>query len=785
MRKLILLFLAIVFCASLPAQSQIDFSNYQTLKCSGKIPEDFRTLSQDKFKNDVKQEVKTAKNHNVSSSKQEFLLETNYIIDQLLLSGKVLFGDTVTAYVNEVADKVLVNEPEVRGKLRFYCLRSTEANAFSTNQGIIFITLGLIAQLENEAQLAFVISHEVAHYERKHVMNKYIENQQIFSEKQQYKYNNSDEQIRAASSYSKEMELEADSIGLVRLSKTGYDCDQALASMFVLQFAELPFEDYEFNAGVLENPIMILPKDLFLDSVRKINLDGDMEDDSYSSHPNIASRRNRLEIILESLNNCGNQKFTMTAQTFFVIRKICRFETIRIFLTDRNYVPAFYNTYVMQREDSTSNYLRLCMGKALYGIAKYKNHELYSDVSEYYGKKEGNQQQCYYFFQKTSAVQMNMIALRYLYNLSKTDSSFFVLSMRNDLADEAVRINELHFEDMKKTYALYLETKNVALVDTVKKVEPVIVEQPKQEESDSKAYVSKYDKLRKEKKKQEQNQAVETKKSDVSKFYLLAFADVLNKPDVRAMFDLAEENAAYRAAMEKLEMEREDKMSNLEYQKEKEYGNKETRKKGMSLGIDTVVYVDPFYVIADDREGVKLIKSETEQLEFCNQIQENANYANLSIDLLNPKALGADDVEKYNDLAILNDWISERLAHTDEMEMISLESDRIMPLTIKYNTTHFCYTGIYTFKQKRSGRGLIIFCSIICYPLFPVGLAYALTPERHTYYYTMLYNVQTGKADVKHTAHLKSKAKAGYINSVMYDMMLQIKREKKTKTSAP
>src|ERR1044072_7518067 len=165
MKNIFNLLLCFFLVTSLKAQNAFDFNNYQPLKCTGIIPEDFRTLSQVKFEQDVKEEAKNSKNHAVNSSKQDFLLETNYIIDELLLSGKVLFGDTVTQYVNAVADRVLVNQPELRGKLRFYCLKSSEANAFSTNQGIVFITLGLIAQLENEAQLAFVISHEVEHYE--------------------------------------------------------------------------------------------------------------------------------------------------------------------------------------------------------------------------------------------------------------------------------------------------------------------------------------------------------------------------------------------------------------------------------------------------------------------------------------------------------------------------------------------------------------------------------------------------------------------------------------------
>lgn len=783
MKNLFKFLFSFVFTTSLVAQNIPDFNNYQSLRCAGQIPEDFRTLSQVKFQQDVAQEAKTSKGHTVNSSKQEFLLETNYLIDELLLSGKVLFGDTVTNYVNEVADRVLVNQPELRGKLRFYCLKSSEANAFSTNQGIVFITLGLIAQLENEAQLAFIISHEVAHYERHHTMNEYLHNEQIFSDSKGYKYNTYDDQIRNASTYSKDLELEADSMGLARLSKTGYACDEAISSFFVLQFSELPFEDFEFNANFLETPVMQLPKDLFLDSVQQINLENDKDDDSYSTHPNIATRRKQLEGILSGMSDCGNQRFAASEQAFYLVRKISRFETVRILLNRRDYCAALYNAYVLQKAgDSTSIYLKRCIGKSLYGMAKYKNHSNFSSVTEYYGKMEGNQQQCYYLFHELSAVQLNMVALRYLYDLSQIDSSYVIVAMRNDLANEAVRLNDVHYVDMQHTYKLYLDMKN-APVDTAKKEEVKKDNSTSTPTSDSKAYVSKYDKLRQEKKQQEQKQAVETQKSDASKFYLLAFGDILNRADVKAMFDKAESDAADRLAADNLEKERVSKMSSYEYRKMKQQNETQMKKQGLSLGIDTVVFVDPFYYSADDRKGLKLIKSETQQLELCNEIRENASYSGLNIDLLNPKNFLADDVEKYNDLATVNDWIGERLDHDDDMEMIPLETDRMIPLVQKYHTTHFCYTGVYTYKQRRDNRGFIIFFSILCYPILPFGLAYALTPEHDTYYYTLMYNVETGNPDVKRTIHLKSKSKKGYINSIMYDMMVQIKREKKTKTT--
>lgn len=77
----------------------------------------------------------------------------HYAINDLLHSGLVVYGDEVSVYVGKVADKLLEKDKPLREKLRFYAIKSNETNAFSTYQGIVFVTTGLISQLSTEAQL--------------------------------------------------------------------------------------------------------------------------------------------------------------------------------------------------------------------------------------------------------------------------------------------------------------------------------------------------------------------------------------------------------------------------------------------------------------------------------------------------------------------------------------------------------------------------------------------------------------------------------------------------------
>jgi hypothetical protein len=583
-------------------------------------------------------------------------------------------------------------------------------------------------------------------------------------------YKTDDERIRAASTYSKDLELEADSLGLLRLGKTGYDCNEAISSFFVLQFSELPFEDYEFNPSFLENPVMKLPKDLLLDSIRPINLENDMDDDSYSSHPNIATRRKMLTHTLGRMRDYGNQKFVSTPDEFFMVRKICRFETVRIMLNDRNYCPALYNAYILQQQDTGSIYLKTCIGKALYGMAKYKNHGTFGDISEYYGKKEGNQQQVYHIFGTLNANQLNMLALRYLYNLSRLDSSYTIVAMRNDLAFEAVSINDIHYEDMQQMHAIFVAVKKDTAApvakDTVKTAQIV-------KEKESTGFVSKYDKLRVAKKKQDEQKVTDTQKADESKYYMLAFADVETREDVKQMFASAEKTVNDNIAAEKAEREKLSKMTPYQIKLMKK---NEVAGQGQALGIDTVIYTQPFYYLISRKDRLKLIESENLQLKLSETILKNAVQNGLKVNLLDPKSFTANDVDKYNDMAVVNDWLNERFDHEDDLNIIPLETDRADVVAMKYHTTHFGYTGGYTVREKKQFAIFWVVVSVIFPPVLIITIPNALIPKYNTYYYTLLYNTKTGKNELNSTIHMKSKAS---INGRMHNQMMQIKKHPK------
>lgn len=94
--------------------------------------------------------------------------------------------DEVLAYVEEVGQKVLEvshmrreDTPEQYRNTEFHfrVLDSPVVNAFALPGGYIYVTRGLMSHLNNEAQLAVVLGHEIAHVAARHASQRAFEQQ--------------------------------------------------------------------------------------------------------------------------------------------------------------------------------------------------------------------------------------------------------------------------------------------------------------------------------------------------------------------------------------------------------------------------------------------------------------------------------------------------------------------------------------------------------------------------------------------------------------------------------
>ena len=88
---------------------------------------------------------------------------------EILLGARPLYDDAeLQHYVNEVGLWVARQSERPNLPWHFGVNASDHINAFATPGGYIIITKGMMMQLRNEAELAGVLGHEVAHVNQKH-----------------------------------------------------------------------------------------------------------------------------------------------------------------------------------------------------------------------------------------------------------------------------------------------------------------------------------------------------------------------------------------------------------------------------------------------------------------------------------------------------------------------------------------------------------------------------------------------------------------------------------------
>jgi predicted Zn-dependent protease len=89
----------------------------------------------------------------------------------VLLGAAPLIQDkAVLQYVNQLGSWIARQSGRPDINWRFGVLNSPNVNAFAAPDGYIFVTDGLLRQLNNEAELAGVLAHEIAHVVKRHYL---------------------------------------------------------------------------------------------------------------------------------------------------------------------------------------------------------------------------------------------------------------------------------------------------------------------------------------------------------------------------------------------------------------------------------------------------------------------------------------------------------------------------------------------------------------------------------------------------------------------------------------
>ncbi len=91
------------------------------------------------------------------------------LLKEILTTSELINDPEVVGYVNGIGERILEAVSPKYFDCRFFVVKDGRLNAFALPGGYIFITSGLLEELDSEDELAAVMAHEVAHVEARHV----------------------------------------------------------------------------------------------------------------------------------------------------------------------------------------------------------------------------------------------------------------------------------------------------------------------------------------------------------------------------------------------------------------------------------------------------------------------------------------------------------------------------------------------------------------------------------------------------------------------------------------
>jgi len=181
----------------------------------------------------VPEEAKPEFNWKKPSRDEEIALGRE-ITGSILGAAPLVKDIALQKYVNQVGRWVASQSERPDLPWKFGVIESADLNAFAAPGGYVLITKGLYQKLQNEAQLAGVLGHEIAHVVKKHQL-KVLQKQQLLNAGASWvtdQFGKKDKLAKAAISngaeisargLDKEAEFEADRMGVVLASRAGYD----------------------------------------------------------------------------------------------------------------------------------------------------------------------------------------------------------------------------------------------------------------------------------------------------------------------------------------------------------------------------------------------------------------------------------------------------------------------------------------------------------------------------------------------------------------------------------
>lgn len=357
-------------------------------------------------------EEKAKKNTSITLKKSdENLLKESYEESALYTkalnrSGYIIFSSPGVKYLNEIKSNLLKSMPELNRFIQIYIAEDASINAFAAMDGSIYVNTGLLAKVENEAQLAFILCHEIVHILRAHLASETLNLAKAADVYNSSQAMNKKEFMKLKKHLiSVKNETESDLEGFDLFVKSGYQATESAVALDLLKDADnfnpeldlddkiyfMNHSDYEILFGAFKN---------LQDSLSKAATEknDNSEADELSSHPELSVRIESMIKKIEELSSTENQSlYIISKENFLGLHEQASKRINQLFAKNFDFVKLFlnsaYNYHVLK------DYTKENLGGIAYGLQGLINDQIKNESKRHtFGSVNPSQQLFQYYY---------------------------------------------------------------------------------------------------------------------------------------------------------------------------------------------------------------------------------------------------------------------------------------------------------------------------------------------------------------------------------------------------
>lgn len=332
-------------------------------------------------------------------------------IQSAITSNEIITSSKETEYLKTIVDNIIAANPILKGyKYRVMFSKSNVQNAYAMADGSIVFNAGLFYRLANEAEVAFILCHEISHVflrhtekdieqrldyfnkkeeeEKKVKKNKKTKNEEIFGEGKKYKELVKDF-ILNSRRHSRGSEKEADSLAIKLLKNTQYTPQAAITCLQKLDklnhndnFKDANVEEVFTSKEVPFKKEWIEEESKLFSTYTEDTLSTELKE-KYSTHPGCDKR---ILAIKDSITKYADTKkltFLSKETDFKKLQNQLFIESIENEFTNNNLSEYLYNCIYLISQPEYKEYATYGIVRSLNSLhKKRKDHDLRTSVDK-------------------------------------------------------------------------------------------------------------------------------------------------------------------------------------------------------------------------------------------------------------------------------------------------------------------------------------------------------------------------------------------------------------------